>query len=77
MLLTINYLGQWIDISGYGNDKLYNSKTKKWEQNTTKDNTLEVKIFNKKVSIITKNDLIGYKLKVGRSTDLVDIKNIN
>lgn len=77
MLLTINYLGQRIDISGYGNDKLYNHRTKKWEQNYSKDNTINVKIFVRKVSIITLNDLIVYKQKIGRPTDLKDLISLN
>ena len=76
LLITLEYSGQKIDISGYGSEKNYNKSKKRWESFSNADNTVIIEVFNIKFPVIVKPDLIAYKKKIGRPTDLVDIEAI-
>jgi len=77
LLMTLEYEGEKIDISGCETDKLYNHESKQWEYCGTKINdVVEKEIYGLKVPVIKWQDLVAYKNKVRRPTDLEDVKAI-
>lgn len=77
LLMTLKYEGQEIDISGCESDKLYNHNTKQWESCGTKiDDAVEKKVYGLKVPVIKWQDLVEYKKKIRRLTDLEDVEAI-
>lgn len=77
LLLTLNYKGQKIDISGIYNYYLFNKKTKKWQKERINlSNSVKMKVYDKIVPVIYKKDLIKYKNKIRRKVDIIDIENL-
>lgn len=77
LLMTLKYEGQEIDISGCETDKLYNRDTKQWESCGTKINdVVEKEVYDLKVPVIKWQDLVAYKKKIRRPTDLEDVEAI-
>lgn len=77
LLITLDYSGQKIDISGCETDKLFNRETKQWESCGTKINdVVEKEFYGLNVPVIKWQDLVAYKKKSGRPTDLEDVKAI-
>lgn len=77
LLMTLEYEGQEIDISGCETDKLFNHETKQWESCGTKINdVVEKEVYGLKVPVIKWQDLVTYKNKVKRPTDLEDVEAI-
>jgi hypothetical protein len=75
-LMTLQYLGQEIDIAST-NAKIFNQKTKLWEKWVTKLGDVEIKeIFNKKVPVEPISSLIYYKTNLARDVDLEDVKQL-
>lgn len=73
-LVTLEYKGQKIDISGYEKDKLFNRRDKKWITSKTYLSKVErKKIFGLIVPVIYKKDLIRYKTKIARKVDIEDV----
>jgi hypothetical protein len=78
LVMTLEYQGQKIDISGCESDLLFNLVTKQWEScNTRIDDVVEMKVYGLKVPVIRWQDLVEYKRRIGRPTDLEDIKAIS
>jgi hypothetical protein len=76
-LMTLKYKGQKIDISGCETDRLFNHQTKQWEFCDTKINdVVEKELYGLTVPVIKLPDLVAYKEKIRRSTDLEDVKAI-
>jgi hypothetical protein len=78
LLMTLKYEGQEIDISGCDTDKLFNLITNQWESCGTEKIKYSVKkeIYGLIVPMISWQDLVAYKEKIRRSTDLEDVKAI-
>ena len=77
LLMTLRYEGQEIDISGCETDKLFNHQTKQWESCGTKINdVVEKEFYGLTVPVIKWQDLVAYKEKIRRPTDLEDVKAI-
>lgn len=77
LLMSLNFLSQDIDISWTSSDKYFNNITQDWEFSNTnfKDSQL-LECYWIVVPVIKLQDLIDYKSKIWRTTDLEDIKNI-
>lgn len=78
-LVTLDYYGQEIDISGIRNAKIFNKLTKNWEAlSPDLDNTQELQLFGIKVPVISKQELIDYKNKIDYEEEkhLQDIEEI-
>lgn len=74
-LMTLNYQGQEIDISGAYYTKIYNSKNNSWERIATdfsKVNNIE--IYGLILPIIACEELIAYKKILSRPVDLLDVE---
>ena len=77
LLMTLQYDGQAIDISGCDSDMIFNQETKAWEScGTDITKAVEQEAYGVKIPIIAWQNLIAYKKKIRRPTDLEDIKNI-
>jgi hypothetical protein len=77
LLMTLKYQGQKIDISGCETDRLFNYQTKQWEFCDTKINdVVEKELYGLTVPVIKLQDLVTYKEKIRRPTDLEDVKVI-
>ena len=77
LLMTLKYEEQEIDISGCETDKLYNHETQQWESCDTKLNeAVEKEFYGLTVPVIKWQDLVEYKKKIRRSTDLEDVEAI-
>ncbi|EKD71299.1 MAG: hypothetical protein ACD_46C00220G0003 [uncultured bacterium] len=73
-LLTLNYMGQEIDLSGAYTTKIYNNNTHVWEKITT--NLAKVNYINIEgliLPVIPRDELILYKKILARPVDLLDI----
>ncbi len=76
-LMTLNYADQEIDIAGI-DAKIFNKKTKQWENLSSNLDTIEIKeIFGKMVPIESLKSLINYKTRLGREVDVDDIKQLS
>jgi hypothetical protein len=72
--MTLEYEGQRIDISGCTSDKLYDRDKGIWEFYGDKiSNVIEKDVYGLKVPVINRQDLIEYKKKIKRPTDLEDV----
>jgi hypothetical protein len=76
--LSMAYKGQAIDISGTQTERLFDIRKNKWVK--SKINLSKItwkKIYGKRVSVITKKDLITYKKIIRRKVDILDIAAIS
>lgn len=77
MLMTLNYHGQQIDLSGAFETRICNRITKKWQRFPADFSTAEIKsIFDMEVPVIAKGDLLHYKKLLLRPVDLIDVEHI-
>jgi len=76
LLMTLEYGKQKIDISGNESDKIYNHEKGQWESSGSISNIVEKEICDLKIPMISRQDLIAYKKKIGRPSDLEDIAAI-
>jgi transcriptional regulator len=77
LLMTLNHHGQFIDISGAYQTKIFNHSVKKWHSILTDfSKALLVELFELNVPIISQKELLDYKKILARPVDLVDIKEI-
>ena len=77
LLMRLNYKEQEIDIGGIGIGKFYNQETKKWEEDKVDfSKAVKKEVFGITAPVISKKELIEYKSKIRRPTDLEDIKYI-
>jgi hypothetical protein len=73
----LNYKGQYIDIVVINSLKFFNKKEQKWEdlKHTFSDIVFK-EIYGIKIPVISRENLIEYKSKLGRKIDLIDVKEI-
>lgn len=77
MLMTLNYHGQEIDLSGADSTHIYNEKTAKWiKLNENLSEVTQQKIFDLELPVIPIKSLIYYKKILAREVDLFDIDQI-
>lgn len=77
LLMTLEYEGQEIDISGYKTDKLYNKETQKWEScRTYIHDAINMELYGIKIPVIKWQHLVSYKKKTRRRTDIEDVNAI-
>lgn len=77
MLMTLNYQGQEIDLSGADSVRIFNEKTDEWI--LLNENLLTAprkSVFDLDLPIIPLKNLIYYKKILAREVDLIDIKQI-
>jgi len=61
-LITLDYQGQMIDISGAFGAKLYNETTKSWQPYPCKFETAQhIKVYDLELPVMHPEDLIAYK----------------
>src|SRR5579872_4658946 len=77
MLMTLNYQGQEIDLSGADSTHIFNEKTNEWillyEDLMT---VSQKKIFDLDFPVISLKNLIYYKKILSREVDLIDVHQI-
>ena len=74
---TLTYKWQDIDIYPISALKFFNKKEKKWEDlQHTFSNIFFTEMYGIKVPIISRQNLIEYKNKLGREVDLIDVKEM-
>jgi hypothetical protein len=77
MLMTLNYHGQLIDLSGAYDTKIYDKENNKWRHLSADFTTSEIKnIFGVAVPVISKCELLYYKKIIARPVDLIDVAQI-
>lgn len=75
-LMTLNYEGQEIDIAGAG-AKIFNKAIHSWEDCHGNLDSIELKeVYEKLVSIESRDSLIAYKMKLGREVDVEDVRQL-
>lgn len=78
MLMTLNYQGQEIDLSGSDSTYLFNQQTGEWSKlNEDIAAACTRKVFDLDVPVIPLDSLIYYKKMLGREVDLIDINQIS
>jgi hypothetical protein len=76
-LLTLEYEGQLIDITGGESVRLFDMAEQAWKPDPTDFVNVEVaQVFGLSVPIVRKETLIRYKKWIARSTDLQDVAEI-
>lgn len=77
LLMTLNYHGQEIDLSGAYQTKIFDQARGKWHDLATDfSKTVMLKIFGLIVPVIPREDLLAYKKILAREVDLSDIEEI-
>lgn len=77
LLLTIDYHGQLIDISGADDSMIFNKISNQWEKcEVNFSAAVEKQIGNISVSVISKADLIKYKSVLKREVDILDLEEL-
>lgn len=72
--ILLDYEGQLIDIASANNVKIYDKKTKKWRDFSSKFNTSQIKkIGDITTQLIDPNDLITYKKLLDGAHQKIDI----
>jgi hypothetical protein len=76
-IVALEYKGQWIELLGATNIKVFDKKNKQWSHVPTDFSKSETKeIFGMKVPVMTKKQLLDIKGKLLRRVDELDIKEI-
>ncbi|WP_131774993.1 MazG-related protein [Legionella anisa] len=74
LLMSLNYHGQVIDISGAHRTKIYNIENHSWEVvHTDFSRVNHRKIYDLMVPVIAPEELIAYKKILSRPIDLIDL----
>ena len=77
LLMTLRYKGQEIDVFGNDSALMFDSKRKKWTKSRARLEGSEMKVvYDLRVPVIPKKELIEYKKALGRSVDISDIKDL-
>lgn len=78
LLMTLNYQGQEIDLSGADSTHIFNEQTKEWVK-LHEDFALVTlkKVFDLDLPVIPIKNLIYYKKILAREVDIIDIAQIN
>lgn len=77
-LMTLNYQGQEIDISGAFTVKIFNSHSQTWEPIISNlANATHQTVLDLVLPIIPRDELIAYKTILGRDVDLLDIAELS
>lgn len=78
LLMTLNYQGQEIDLSGADSTFIYNQQEKIWLQLNENLATAPMRnVLGINLPVIAKNDLLHYKKILAREVDLIDIAQMN
>ena len=73
-LMTLKYRKELIDLCGSKNQRIYDLKSKKWiKLNVDLTKSEKHRVFNLEIPVVPLEDLIFYKSKIRRKTDLEDI----
>lgn len=76
-LLTLDYEGQLIDITGGESVRLFDRAEQAWKSDPTDFVHVEVaEVFGLSVPVVRKESLIRYKRWIARPTDLQDVAEI-
>lgn len=76
-LLTLDYQGQRIDLSGAYTCKIYHKIENTWIKIITDFSQVKfMKIYDLNLPVIRKEDLIAYKKILSRPVDLIDIQQL-
>lgn len=74
MLMTLNYQGQLIDLSGAHETKIFDKISGRWQHLDTDFSAVEIKdVFGLPLPIIAFDELLSYKKILARDVDLLDI----
>ncbi len=74
-LMTLDYQGQEIDLSGAYNTKIYDKTKQYWVKITTDFSRAQYKnIYGVSLPVIAREELIAYKKILGRPVDLLDVE---
>jgi hypothetical protein len=77
LLMTLNYEGQEIDLSGAYHAKIFNESTGTWHKLTEDLSNVVIKeMFGLQLPVIPCNALLVYKKMLAREVDLIDIREI-
>ncbi len=77
LLMTLNYQGQEIDLSGAHEVKVFNKSTGKWHNFATDfSRTVPMEIFGLNIPVIRREELVAYKKILAREVDISDINEI-
>lgn len=77
LLMTLNYQGQEIDLSGAYNTKVYNKKKKVWEKIITDFSKVKyIDIYGLTLPVIGREELIAYKKILARPVDVLDLEHL-
>ena len=77
LLMTLNYQGQEIDLSGSDSISIFNEQTNAWVKLTENLAEATIKnIFEMSLPVIPIQSLIYYKKILSRDVDLIDIEQI-
>lgn len=77
LLMTLNYLGQDIDLSGADQTYICDEKTKEWIKLVEDLLNAPIKsIFGLQLPVIPYDKLINYKKILSREVDLIDIQQL-
>jgi len=77
LLMTLNYQGQEIDLSGAYHSKIFNDSTGQWVNLTEDFSKVELrKIFGLQFPVISRDELLRYKKVLARDVDLIDINEV-
>jgi hypothetical protein len=74
-LITLKYKGQYIDIAGAYEKKNFDKVNQKWVATPSNFSTsVYMDVYDLKVPVIAKEELIAYKKLILRDVDIFDIK---
>lgn len=74
-LYSLIYLGQEIDLAGIGTGRLFNKETQVWEPDIVDlAESVTQEVYGRMVQVVPRTDLIAYKQRLARSTDLQDVQ---
>ena len=77
LLMTLNYKGQEIDISGAYRTKIFNKESGIWYPLITDFSKVVIRdIMGLQVPVIPRDELLTYKKILARAVDIIDIKQI-
>lgn len=75
LLMTLNYHGQEIDLSGAYSARIFNKENKVWEHIITDFTKVNyIKVYGLNLPIIGSKELIDYKKGLARPVDLLDVE---
>jgi len=74
-LITLTYKGQDIDIAGAYEKKNFDKGNQKWVKIPSNfSKSVYMDVYNLKVPVISKEELIAYKKIIARDVDIVDVE---